>query len=127
MYSVHSDCALIMHIVDTHTLSLTRTHVLLHTHTSKHTGDPSVAPPPPDEAAAFSLSQSLPQLLASGNSLLASKPGSMLDVSGNGLVGLMDAGEVGWRGQGVLPEWVRLVEGGGEADGLRVVVVGEAE
>lgn len=46
-------------------------------------------------------------------------------MSGNGLVALMDAGEVGWRGAGVLPQRVRLVEGGEETDGLRVVVVGE--
>jgi hypothetical protein len=80
-----------------------------------------------DEAAVFSLSQTLPQLLPS--SLLSPDPGSLLDLSVNGLVALMDAGEVGWRGEGVLPAWVRIVEGarGTEALKIEVVVEGSAE
>lgn len=81
------------------------------------------APGGVDEAAAFSLSQSLPQLL-SPLSLLSHEAGSALDVSGNGLAALMDAGEVGWRGEGVLPAGVSVVEGERGTEAVRVVVVG---
>lgn len=78
--------------------------------------------------AAFSLSQTLPQLLSSSphhhHPLLdCLAPGSALELSGNGLVGLMDASELGWRAEGVLPGWVTLVEGKRGTEALRVVVV----
>ncbi len=83
------------------------------------------APPLHDEteaaAAAFSLSQTLPQLLPAA--LLSTALGSALELSGNGLASLMDAGEVGWRGEGVLPPWARVVEGPPGTEAVRVEVV----
>jgi len=70
-----------------------------------------------DEAALFSLSQTLPQSFPPRGSQAWIAPGGRLDLSGNGLLGVMD--ELGWRSYGQLRRRMEM----GRIDEDRVVFV----
>ena len=61
-----------------------------------------------DEADIFTLSQTLPQLLPLAEPRLLATPGGKLELSGNGLVGLMN--ELGWRSSERLRGWMQTCE-----------------